>query len=312
MNKRILIWLIIFYPVGLYLLFKEKKKSRSDTDSIKSTPPEPSEIENQCPEQKQDLNASTKQPDPQNSFFHSNSGTAKLVQFCLKASMWLMPWFLITKFLIIPALGGIEAPGTETIVESISFIYLFGVIPWFCFPRHRKKIIIFFSVLPFLFLLGEFGPDPDEMESLWFQVPFYVVGLGIWFVVLGVLAKRSNNPQIKKYAQGRLLKKDELILVGTFAIASIILGLGFAVWYYGTTISDFIPFLSGLPNFAIMDLVPLISGVLGFILIVIGNLILTHPDTRFSTWVRDTVEPKVIIGTCFVLGVPLLLYGVLY
>ena len=118
MNKRILIWLIIFYPVGLYLLFKEKKKSRSDTDSIKSTPPEPSEIENQCPEQKQDLNASTKQPDPKHSFFHSNSRTAKLIRFCLKASMWLMPWFLITKFLIIPAMGGIEAPGTETIVPK--------------------------------------------------------------------------------------------------------------------------------------------------------------------------------------------------
>ena len=311
MNKRILIWLIIFYPVGLYLLFKEKKNSRSDADSIKSTASEPSEIENQRPEQKQNLNASTKQPDPQNSFFHSNSRTAKLVRFCLKASMWLMPWFLITKFLIIPAMGGIEAPGTETIVETISFVYLFGVIPWFYFPRHRKKIIIFFSVLPFLFLLGEFGPDPDEMESLWFQIPFYVVGLGIWFVVIGVLAKRSNNPQIKKYAQGRLLKKDELILVGTFAIVSIILGLGLAVWYYGTAISNFFPFLSGLPNFAIMDLVPMMSGALGFILIVIGNLILTHPNARFSIWVRDTVEPKVIIGTCFVLGVPLLLYGVL-
>lgn len=311
MNKRILIWLIIFYPVGLYLLFKEKKKSRSDADSIKSKASEPSEVENQHPEQNQDLNTSTKQPDPQNSFFHSNSRTAKLVRFFLKASMWLIPWFLITKFLFIPAMGGIEAPGTETIVETISFIYLFGVIPWFYFPRHRKKLIIFFSVLPFLFLLGEFGPDPEEMESLWFQIPFYVVGLGIWFVVIGVLAKRSNNTQIKKYAQGRLLKKDELILVGTFAIVSIILGLGFAVWYYGTAISDFIPFLGGVPNFAIMDLVPLMSGVSGFMMIVIGNLILTHPEARCSTWVRNAVEPKVIIGTCFVLGVPLLLYGVL-
>jgi hypothetical protein len=100
-------------------------------------------------------------------------------------------------------------------------------------------------------------------------------------------------------------------LVGTFAFVSIILGLGFAVWYYGTAISDFFPFLGGLPNFAIMDLVPLMSGVLGFMMIVVGNLILTHPDARFSTWVTDTVEPKVIIGTCFVLGVPLLLYGVL-
>ena len=87
MNKRILIWLIIFYPVGLYLLFKEKKKSLSHADSIKNTASEPSEIENQRPEQKQDLNASPKQPDPKNSFFHSNSRTAKLVRFCLKASM---------------------------------------------------------------------------------------------------------------------------------------------------------------------------------------------------------------------------------
>ena len=64
MNKRILIWLIIFYPVGLYLLFKEKKKPRSDADSNESTAIEPSEIESQHPEQKQDLNASAKQPDP--------------------------------------------------------------------------------------------------------------------------------------------------------------------------------------------------------------------------------------------------------
>ena len=34
MNKRILIWLIIVYPVGLYLLFKEKKKSRSDSEVV--------------------------------------------------------------------------------------------------------------------------------------------------------------------------------------------------------------------------------------------------------------------------------------
>ena len=311
MNKRILLWMIIFYPVGLYLLFKEKKKSRSNLDSIQSTAPESSEIENQHPEQKQDSSTSTKQPDSQHPFLGSNSRTAKLTRFCLKASMWLMPWFLITKFLIIPVMGGIEAPGTADVLQGIGYIYFFGVIPWVYFPKHRKKIVVFFAAMPFLVLLGEYGPDPETMESLWFKIPFYAVGLIVWFVLMGLLVTRSSNPDIKEYAQGRLLKKDELIVIGSFVLVSVIVGLGLAIWHYETAISDIIPFLSKLPKSMTMDFVPLMSGVLGFMMIVVGNLILTHPDARFSTWVKDAVEPKVIVGACFLLGVPLLLFGVL-
>jgi hypothetical protein len=304
MNKKILVWLILFFPVGLFLFIKKQMSSSTSPATANKSESEitpQSEIEEQHPKPKKEPTNPSKHKEQKISFFHSNSRASKIVRFCLKALIWFAPYYMVMKFSIIPALGGIEAEGTEDVLQIVSLIYFCGIIPSFYFPKHRKKILIGFVVFGLLGLLGEFGPDPETMESLWFQIPFYVVGLIVWFVGMGLISTYSKNPELKEYAKGRLLTKSEVKLftipVIICLIALLVSGLGVVIWFFKDSI---------------LEQLSMWGALVGFVMIVIGNLILGHPDARFTTGYKGNIEPNVMIGLpCLILGVPLLLYGLL-
>ena len=170
-------------------------------------------------------------------------------------------------------------------------------IPFFKYPQHRKKIATVALVLGSVILLAESGISSEELDSWWIKIPFLVIGTILYFVITGMMAAKSDDPELKALITERSFKKED---IKTLLIASVgvCVAIGaYAVWENRDTLVELFK----------------VAGIfIGFLLIAIGNVFLGSKDARFRTGFKGNFEPNYKIAfTCFALGIPWFLYSIM-
>lgn len=291
MNWKALVWLVIFPPVGIYLFFKGKKTVSKDAVTNDETSKSQKNITNVETTGTKDVDQDNPKSDSKSELKDTNDTPfyEKALRIVAKTAMLFAPLFIILNFFV--------TPENEQRAQDVTFAYLFLVIPFFLYPKHRKKIIVIALILGALVLMAESGVSSDDLESWWIKIPFLIVGTIIYFVVTGLLAAKSDDPELKALMADRSLKKEEiksLVIAGGGVCIAIVI---YMVWDNRD---------------ALLELFKVAGVFVGFLLIAIGNVFLGSKDGRFRTGFKGNFEPNYKIAlSCFAIGIPWFLYGLM-